>query len=167
MEKDHFFLTKMNKSEGETLWREIESSLRSFYHYEGDLHYFLEHRESARAGKSITFVVPVSTTRHSKNGYDPSFAFDSPEGVKMRDWLDKKDLLGSGKLILFTLKSYGRRPEAKTSFSEAWIGNCTKEEIGEAFTPLLGYFHYLYFPESHYFCFYDSDVSNQFEFIPV
>jgi hypothetical protein len=167
MDKNDLFSTKMNKAEGEALWHEIESSLGSFYHFKGDLQYFLEHQESARNGKSLSFTVPLSLRHHSKNGYDPTFALESPEGMRMMNWLNEKNVLGSGRLILFTLKSYGRRPEAKTTFTEAWVGNCKPEEMGDCFKPLLGYFHYLYFPETHWLCRYDSDISNSFEFIPA
>lgn len=130
-----FFPTKINKAEGETLWNEIEASLRSLYHYEGDLRYFLEHRESTRAGKSVSFNVPVSVTRHSKNGYDPSFDLESPEGARMTAWLSKKNVLGSGKLVLLTLKSYGRRADAKTSSPKPGSGTPRLRTSGIASSP--------------------------------
>jgi len=166
-DSSEFYPTKMGKADGEALWSEVEASLRSLYRYEGDLRYFLEHWESVREGKSASFSVPVSVTRHSKNGYDPSFDLESPEGARMTAWLSAKNVLGSGKLVLLTLKSYGRRPDAKTSFTEARLGSATPENIGDCLKPLLGYFRYLYFPESRWLCSYDSDVNDRFEFIPV
>jgi len=166
MKTDEFFTDKMKREDGEALWSQMESSLVSNYRFEGDLQYFLEWRRSDRGDKCLRYHVPVNRLKAAKTASGSLFDFTAPEAKKMMDWLGKKAILGDGKTILLILKSYDRRPDAKTAFTAAYSGVCTLENIGERMESLLRFHNYFYFPESHYFCYYDSE-NEDFEFIPL